>query len=133
MSATDQLLAERYGRGPKQTRRRKIAVTTLAVSLLVAFLSWAIAVNFFSSNQISATTDSFSVTDSYHSTVKFSINLPAHKAVSCDLTASNANFQVVGYRTIYVPAGAGGIRSFETTLNTTELPVSLSVQNCQFR
>jgi hypothetical protein len=66
---SEQLLAERYGRGPAAARRRRIQITVLAVVLFVSFLVWAIAVNFFSGGGVSAATNSFSVVDANHSQV----------------------------------------------------------------
>jgi hypothetical protein len=133
VSATEQLLAERYGRGAGAARRRRIEITVLAAVLLVTFLGWAIVVNFFSGGGVSVATDSFSVVDANHSSVKFTVTGTSGKAARCEITAANGEFQVVGYRSFNVPAGESGAQSFETTLNTTELPFSVSVQNCQFR
>jgi hypothetical protein len=130
---SEQLLAERYGRGPAAARRRRIQITVLAAVLLVTFLGWAIVVNFFSGGGVSAATNSFSVVDANHSSVKFTVTGAARRAARCEITAANGEFQVVGYRSFIVPAGDSGTQSFETTLNTTELPFSVSVQNCQFR
>lgn len=133
MSATEQLLAERYGRGPADLKRRRTQVIALASLLLVSFFAWAIAINFFSSGGLAVATDSFSIIDANHSSVKFTVTATAGKAARCDISASNGEFQVVGFRTFFVPAGKSNTQSFEATLNTTELPFSVSVQNCHFK
>ncbi|MEN9752625.1 MAG: hypothetical protein RL670_316 [Actinomycetota bacterium] len=130
---TDELMQQRYGRRPADLRKRRITAVALAAVLAITFLAWAIAVNFMGGKGISVATDSYQVIDANHSSVKFTVANVSGGRVVCEIRAFNEGFQVVGYRTFYANAATEGTRSFESKLNTTELPVSVSVQNCQLK
>ncbi|MEN9752546.1 MAG: hypothetical protein RL670_237 [Actinomycetota bacterium] len=133
MTTRDELMQQRYGRRPADLRKRRKLVVALAAVLAVAFLAWAIAVNFLGGKGISVATDSYQVIDANHSSVKFTVANVSGGRVVCEIRAFNEGFQVVGYRTFFSPASGESTRSFETELNTTEQPVSVSVQNCQLK
>ena len=133
MSTRDELIQERYGRTPADLRRRRITVYLLGGSLLALFLAWAIAVNFFAHTGLRVTTEGFDVLSANQSTVRFTVTAEPNRRAVCEIRALNETFQVVGYRTFYLAASDGNIRSVETKINTTETPVSVSVENCYLK
>ena len=124
---------QRYGRNPQRDRRRRASVFALAAALLVAFFTWAIVVNFFSANPFTFTTDGFAIKDASQSSVRFTVTRDPAITGRCELRALNQSFTVVGTKWVNIPSGGDRIRSFETKLNTTELPVSLVVQSCEVK
>ncbi|MEN9753016.1 MAG: hypothetical protein RL670_707 [Actinomycetota bacterium] len=133
MSTRDELLQRRYGRHPDEIRRRRITVYLVGGTLLAIFLAWSITVNFFSNPAVTVTTDGFKVLDASQSSIRFTVTSAPNQRAVCAIRAFNEGFQIVGYRTFYVAASSDSIRSVETKINTTEEPVSVSVEKCELK
>lgn len=128
MSATEDLLAERYGKKPKTSRTQRGAVIAISAVLLSAFLVWAGWVALANWYQPKAELLGFAIVDEWHSTARVKIGVSGNDQPTCSIQAQNEKFAIVGYYEVqfdYVPDQIKTV-----TINTTEMPVSVSILRC---
>lgn len=130
-SATDRLLAERYGTERDSARRRRgiaIAVATLVVLLLgyIAMSVWA-----GSDDAISVEHVGYEVADPATAVVRFNVTAPEGSMLVCTLTAVSENFTEVGYTE--VPVGPLDQRTVavEESVTTVQEAASATVEGCR--
>lgn len=128
MSATEDLLAERYGKKKAPTRSQRRWVIAGASSLLVLFLGWAAWVAVADWLTPKAELLGFTIVDKWQSTATVKIGLSGADKPICAIQAQNEKFAIVGYYEVqfdYVPDQVKTIK-----INTTEMPVSVSILRC---
>jgi hypothetical protein len=128
MSATEDLLAERYGKKPKANRTRKVLLIAGVAAILTGFLGWAAWVSVANWLEPKAELLGFTIIDEWHSTARVKIGVSGNDQPTCSIQAQNVKFAIVGYNEVqfdYVPDQVKTL-----TINTTELPVSVSILRC---
>ena len=128
MSATEDLLAERYGRKTSASRSQRRWVIAGASSLLVLFLGWAAWVSVSDWLTPKAELLGFTIVDKWRSNATVKIGVSGADKPICAIQAQNEKFAIVGYYEVqfdYVPDQIKTIK-----INTTELPVSVSILRC---
>ena len=126
----EELLAERYGKKPKNAKRDRIVALSIAVVALVGFLTWAIAVTAENSGRPTGNLLSYSIESDHQITVEISANDHRSKAVICQVQALADNYEVVGYKEVPVAVTDDMVN---TTLNTVKPAVSAVVKDCWFK
>ena len=137
MNAMPTQIAERYGRGPKQTRRNRLAVGFTAASLALVFIIWMIWVTITGANQLSPKTTAYEILGSGQVSVTFTVAKPANKTVICALKALKADYGTVAYKEVTLAGdksrnGSAVQVSRIVRLSTTELAVTGLVDRCWF-
>ena len=132
MPATDEHLADRYGRSRARRRDRKLLISLGSTSLL-AFLIWAAVTAVSTTNQVTAEVTSYEVLSPVQTQVNFVVTHPRNVDLSCAVQALNQTYTVVGYRVIDLPAVDATQTSANTTLNTVEIAVTGVVDRCWVR
>lgn len=127
-------LAARYGKKPGNQRRNVIA---LASVLLILFLAWAIAVNFFTPTEHKDFTGETVryVTNNENLTVA-EVKLSGYGAkgtIHCTAKALDSGYGLVGYREIdTVFSGQTDLR-FELEIRTTAKASSVVIEACALK
>ena len=128
MTSTEQLLAERYGRGPKASvakNRRWIYV--FGALALITFTIWALATASTSGNAVAVVSSVSKPVGKTGFEVSGTVSRPAGGVVRCALQVQALDFSVVGYREITLGAG---VTSFDERVFTIAAGVSASVTHC---
>jgi hypothetical protein len=128
MSATEDLLANRYGKKKATSPAQRRAIIAIATSLLAAFLGWAGWVSLANWLEPKAELLGYTIVDQWHSTAKVKIGVSGNDQPTCAVQAQNEKFAIVGYYEVqfdYVPDQVKTIK-----INTTEMPVSISILRC---
>lgn len=128
MSATEDLLANRYGKKKATSPAQRRAIIAVAASLLTAFLGWAGWVSLANWLEPKAELLGYTIVDQWHSTAKVKIGVSGNDQPTCAVQAQNEKFAIVGYYEVqfdYVPDQVKTIK-----INTTEMPVSISILRC---
>ncbi|MFM1954648.1 MAG: hypothetical protein RL118_839 [Actinomycetota bacterium] len=128
MSNAQDLLATRYGKRNGTSKRQRYAFTALAAILLVSFIVWAGYTSFVNSMAPQSQLHGFEIIDAQHSTATLEVTAAGAGEATCALQAQAENFSVVGFKEVHfdkVPTGR-----LTVTINTTELPVSVSIDRC---
>lgn len=128
MCATEDLLANRYGKKKATSPAQRRAIIAVAASLLTAFLGWAGWVSLANWLEPKAELLGYTIVDQWHSTAKVKIGVSGNDQPICAVQAQNEKFAIVGYYEVqfdYVPDQVKTIK-----INTTEMPVSISILRC---
>lgn len=128
MSATEDLLAERYGKKKATSPTQRRWLIASVSGLLVAFLGWAAWVSLASWLEPKAELLGFTIIDKWHSTATVKIGVSGAEKPICSIQAQNEKFAIVGYYEVQFDYVPGQVRTIN--INTTELPVSVSIQRC---
>lgn len=130
-SGTSDRIAERYGRTPRAAMRSKVLAYTGAAFVavvLVAWLWWAGGGQ--PGAQFQARDLGYSIVDDRHIVVSFEITVTPETPMQCALQSLNAEFGIVGWRVITIPASPQRTRVFEQELRTSEMPVTGLLYRC---
>lgn len=129
MSATQ--LAERYGRTPRDSRRRLVLAIGFGAAILVVFGAWAIWVGFFQPTASIETTDvgNSAVSDQAIS-VRFELSVDPGRTTSCAVQALNKDFGIVGWKIVKIPAADQRSRTLTEIVKTSEPAVSGLIYRC---
>jgi Na+/proline symporter len=126
----EELLAERYGKKPKNPKRDRLAIIGIAVVILVGFLTWAIAVTAENSGKPNGNLLSFSIESASLVSVEISASEHRNQNVICQVEALAEDYEVVGYKEVPL---AKGQEMTKTTVNTVKPAVSAVVKDCWFK
>ncbi|AYG02598.1 DUF4307 domain-containing protein [Gryllotalpicola protaetiae] len=132
MPAGSEALAGRYG----DTARRRLTTRWLLVGLggfiaivMIAWAVWGSGLGSKASNlQFTATASN--TIDAQHITVSFTVDAPAHTAISCAVEAQNIGFTVVGYDVVHLKPTPKTHQVVTKSLITYEPAVSGSLDKC---
>jgi hypothetical protein len=124
-------LAERYGRGPKRSRRgRWFGVAAGGVVVVVAVV-WALWAGLGSASaQIDAEDTGHQVIDARTVQISFTVSMPPGSTASCALQAQNENFAVVGWKIVDIPASDKTTQSVTETIRSSELANTGLIYGC---
>lgn len=128
MSATEDLLANRYGKTPKASRTQRGAVIAISAVLLAGFLGWAGWVALANWYEPKAELLGYTIVDQWHSTARVKIGTSGDDQPICSIQAQNEKFAIVGYYELQFDYVPGQVKT--VTINTTEMPVSISILRC---
>jgi hypothetical protein len=130
---TNDYLANRYGNSTAKARNQRILWTAVAATLVAAFFVWAILINFAAPSKITAEMQSFKVISEIQTEITVSIQNPTKQDGVCAVQVLSNSYGVVGYKELAVSGKLGEKPTLESSLNTTNLGVSATVDRCWFK
>jgi hypothetical protein len=130
---TNDYLANRYGNSKAKARNQRILWTAVAATLVVAFFVWSIAINFSAPSKITAEVQSFKVISEIQTEITVSVENPTKQDGVCAVQVLSNSYGVVGYKELVVSGKLGEEPTLESSLNTTNLGVSATVDRCWFK
>ena len=130
---TNEYLANRYGKSESKARNQRVLWTIVGTALLVTFLVWSLLINFATPSGISANIKNFELKSPIQTIATISVNNPTGRDGVCAVRVLNKGFAIIGYREVPVASNLGTAVDIETTINTTELGVSATVDRCWFK
>jgi hypothetical protein len=130
---TNEYLANRYGKSESRARNQRVLWTIVGAALLVTFLVWSLLINFAGPSNISANIKNFELKSPIQTTATVSVNNPTGRDGVCAIRVLNKAFAIIGYREVPVDGNLGTAADIETSINTTELGVSATVDRCWFK
>lgn len=130
---TNEYLANRYGKSPTKARNQRVLWTVVGAALLIAFLVWSLLINFAAPASISANIKNFELKSPIQTTATVAVINPTQRDGICAIRVLNKSFAIVGYRELKVAGSLGSQAELETSVNTTELGVSATVDRCWFK
>jgi hypothetical protein len=129
VSASD--LAARYGRTKKRSRRTLVLAIGFGAAIVIIFGAWAIWVGLF---QPTADVEYQDVGNSAISSdqimVRWQLSVDAGKATKCAVQALDANFGIVGWKIVSIPASGTRSRTFSSVVRTAQPAVSGLIYQC---
>lgn len=128
MTSTEELLKSRYGKGKTTSRAQRTGIIAGSSALLLAFLVWAGFTSVAHTEIPTGVIQGFAVVDQWHSTAVVKVSSTTDNVATCAIQAQNKSFAIVGYKEVKFRADEP--RSRKIIINTTELPVSVSVHHC---
>jgi hypothetical protein len=124
-------LAERYGRTKKRSRRTLVLAIGFGAAIVVVFGAWAIWVGLF---QPTADVEYQDVGNSAVSSdqimVRWQLSVDTGKATTCAVQALDANFGIVGWKIVSIPASDTRSRTFSSVVRTAQPAVSGLIYQC---
>jgi hypothetical protein len=126
--ATQDLMAERYGRRTPGRRRLTISVVVVGALVALGWLLWAAWVQ--SNPEVTGGLQSFDVVSEHQLKVVIQVDRDSGAAVTCTVEAAAADHGIVGDQTVTIPAGSSGTVTFEATIATDRLASAATVSDC---
>ena len=129
MSASD--LNARYGRTSNRRRRNLIFAIAFGGAIVVVFAAWAIwvglfqptaAIEFDSTGQSSVASNELRVT--------WQLSVDPGTSTECAVQALDANFGIVGWKIVSIPASSLQTRSLATVVRTAQHSLAGNVYQC---
>lgn len=130
MTSQSDLISARYGATKKRSGRQRLIWGSVAASLLLIFMVWAVSVTIENANKITSQDLAYVILSPNQASVKFQITKPANTDVVCAVQVLNSGFAVVGYKEVQIPASPEKVVTLETLVNTSELGVTGLVDTC---
>lgn len=124
------LLAQRYGKQPKLSKRRWLVISAVGICLMTIGVLFASIANY---NPVQSQDIGFSVKSPTQVVLDFQINKPADATVVCTVEALNEQFGQVGYKTIEIGAQESSKIRLSVSINTTELATTALVDECRLK
>jgi hypothetical protein len=126
------VLDTRYGRTPDRRRRTRFVAIAAAAGVLVVVVAWVIWVGLLGpASGLDSRTLGYSVQAGNAAVeVRYEVTVDAGRAASCALEAMNADFEIVGWKIVDLPASTQGTRQFTEVLRTSEPPVTGLIYRC---
>lgn len=122
-------LDERYGRGPRPTRRRAFWMSVAVVAVAsVATFSWVTISNALS--EVGFDETGYEVLDDRTVTVSFQATPPTRASFACAVQALDEDFGIVGWRVIQCPAFENTTRAFVESIPTVAWATTGTVHSC---
>jgi hypothetical protein len=124
------LLATRYGKQPKLSRTRWLAISVSGVALMVIGVLIASIANY---NPVQSQDIGFSVKDATQVILDFEVSKPNDASVVCSVEALNQQFGQVGYKSIEIGPQETSTVRISVSINTTELATTALVDECRLK
>jgi hypothetical protein len=126
------VLDARYGRGPARRRRARLVAILAGAGVLVVVVAWVIWVGLLGpASGLDSRTLGYSVQAGDAAVeVRYEVTVDAGRTASCALEAMNADFEIVGWKVVDLPASGTGTRRFTEVLRTSEPPVTGLIYRC---
>jgi hypothetical protein len=129
VSASD--LNERYGRTANRRRRTLVFAIALGGSIAVVFAAWAIWVGLFQPTAAVEYVDVGNVAVSSNKIqVKWELSVNTGTVTSCAVQALDANFGIVGWKIVSLPASSTRSRTLSTVVQTAQPALSGNIYQC---
>lgn len=120
------------GRYGETKPRRRLALTAVVVVVVAALLSWLVwAALVASTPDVRSTLVGFRVVDDAQVRVRFQVVADRASAVTCTLTARDADGSTTGVQQVTVPAGRRDVRDGQTVIRTRARAVTADVAGCR--
>jgi hypothetical protein len=123
-------LATRYGKQPKLSRTRWLAISVSGVALMVIGVLIASIANY---NPVQSQDIGFSVKDATQVILDFEVSKPSDASVVCSVEALNQQFGQVGYKSIEIGPQETNTVRISVSINTTELATTALVDECRLK
>lgn len=125
-------LSSRYGRTRRLRLRDRWFLAGGALVLVLATGAWGVWSNWGQDSQsdVLATTSGFTIPDSYHVTISFTISAPSHTPVTCALEAMNVDYTIVGWKIEEFPPSPNETTAYTRTLLTTQKSTTGLINTC---
>ncbi|WP_181408369.1 DUF4307 domain-containing protein [Schumannella sp. 10F1B-5-1] len=124
------VLESRYGRGPRSRRRNLIILVSGIVALSALAIVWVVWTGILGPSSAVEATDLGHDVTTREATVRWQLSAPANAEVHCAVEAQNDNHAIVGWKIIPVPASDQQVRTFSTTIRTSEPAVTGLINRC---
>jgi hypothetical protein len=132
MPAGSPTLAGRYGDTATRRGATRWLFIGLGAFIAVVMIAWAVWGSGLGSKSatLQYTATASDTIDAQHIAVSFTVDAPAHTAVSCAVEAQNLGFTVVGYDVVHLKPTAKTHQVVTKSLITYEPAVSGSLDKC---
>ncbi|GAA4179795.1 DUF4307 domain-containing protein [Gryllotalpicola koreensis] len=132
MPAGSPTLAGRYGETAKRRGTTRWLLIGLGVFIAFVMIAWAVWGSGLGSKTaaLQYTSTASDTVDEQHILVSFTVDAPAHTAVSCAVEAQNLGFTVVGYDVVHLKPTMKTHQVVTKSLVTYEPAVSGSLDKC---
>jgi hypothetical protein len=129
VSASD--LNARYGRTANRRRRKLVVAVTFGGAIAVVFAAWAIWVGLFQPTAAVEFVDVGNVAVSSNQIqVKWEVSVDTGTVTECALQALDANFGIVGWKIVSLPASGIRSRTFTSVVRTAQPAVAGNIYQC---
>jgi hypothetical protein len=124
-------LNARYGRTPGSKRRNISFAVVAAILVAAVFIAWAVWGGLFSSTaQYESNDAGTTIVSNREVAVSWEFSIAPGTPARCAVEALNANFAVVGWKIVDLPASGQHTRTLTQALLTTEPAVSGLIYRC---
>ncbi|MDQ1531567.1 MAG: hypothetical protein QOE37_1672 [Microbacteriaceae bacterium] len=125
-------LDDRYGRAPRQLRRRRLGVAAVVVALLLATAAWAVWTRVGgAASTIDVQTTGYTVHGDRSVTVGWVVSGDAGHRLVCTIEAQDGTQEVLGLKEVVVPVTGAPDRSGTTTVLTTREATTGLIRSCR--
>lgn len=131
--STDSALNDRYGRkaNVNHARRFRLLITSLVVTVIVAWLAWILVTDQLGFGpKVSWTDTGHSIISSSEVRVDYAVEATTGREVACAIQAQDKTFTIVGWRVVVLPASSERIRTFSDTVSTMGQATTGLVAQC---
>jgi hypothetical protein len=129
VSASD--LNARYGRTANRRRRNLIFAVAFGGAIVVVFGAWAIWVGLFQPTaSIDFDSTGQSAVSSNQLRVTWQLSVDPGTPAACAIQALDANFGIVGWKIVSLPASSDRSRSLSTVVRTAQPAVEGNIYQC---
>jgi hypothetical protein len=130
MAMTDSV-ERRYGRTPQRKRRDRRLLIAGAVTVFAVVTAWVFWAGWDNNQANLATSDTgYTIPDSHHVRITFTIDAPQGTPVTCALQALNHDFAIVGWRIVGYPGSGTRSTTYSETIRTTQLSNTGLINTC---
>jgi len=124
-------LDARYGRTPANARRVRATAILAAGAFAVVFTAWLVWGGLLGAPaRLEATDVGHTVADDATVAVRWQLTVDPGTPVRCAVQALNANYGVVGWKVVDVPASATRTRTLSDTVRTVAPAVTGLIYRC---
>lgn len=130
MAVTD-TLDHRYGRTPQRKRRDRWWIVGIALAFVAVFTAWTFWAGWDGEQADLETTDTaFTIHDSHHIDITFTINTAPNTPVTCAIQALDQSFAIVGWRIVSYPGSDTRLTTHTEAIRTTQLSNTGLISSC---
>ena len=125
-------LDDRYGRAPRQLRRRRVAAGAVVAALLLATVAWAVWTRLGgAAGALDVQTTGSTLHGDRSVTVGWVVTGDAGHRLVCAIEALDGTQEVLGLKEVVVPVTGGSHRSGVTTVLTTRAATTGLIRSCR--
>jgi len=129
VTATAQVLEERYGRRRQRGLDRRVA-WSLGGALVLAALVFFIAVFWQGGNSVESKVVHYTVVDAQSVTLDYEVTSEPGASVVCALEGLSPSFATVAWKIVELPESEQRTRRFTETLRTTSEATTATIRGC---
>ena len=129
--AVTETLDRRYGRSPGRRRRDRWWIIGAAVAFVAVFTAWVFWAGWDNgAADLESTDTAFTIVDSHHVDITFTVNTAIGKPVTCAIQALDESFAIVGWRVISYPASNVRVTTYKEMIRTTQQSNTGLISSC---